>query len=157
MQKHALSSRRWLRKITYFLTYQMCTLYRVYHALQNERSQVLSTFITAMWRKENSLEDIILRNDVTRNRVTSALLWLSPSLLFVLSSSFSVPSLSQPLRSPFTTSYDPPPLLGLYEEPRRGIVLRKGNGAETAQMTREFSPGGRDFLLVFMFSRHSSS
>lgn len=137
----------------------MCTLLRVYHALQNERSPVLSTFITAMWRKENSLEDIILRNDVTRNRVTSALLWLSPSLFFILplSSLFLHPSPSQPLRSPFTTSYDPPPLLGLYEEPRRGIVLRKGNGAETAQMTREFSPGGRDFLLVFMFSRHPSS
>jgi len=55
-------------------------------------------------------------------------------------------------------SYNPPFIPGLSRKiARRENVLRKGNGAETAQMTREFSAGGRDFLLVFMFSRHPSS
>jgi len=53
-------------------------------------------------------------------------------------------------------SCNPSPVLESQElqSVHRGDVLRKGNGAETAQMTRKFSTGGRDFLLVFMFSRH---
>lgn len=133
----------------------------LHHTLQNKHFQYRKYLESIVeWDKENSLEDTIFWNNVTRNRVTSVLLEVT-FLLFVSSSLFLSFSPYLPLYQLLrfsTMSYNSPPVLGpSHRITRRGDVLRKGNGAETAQMTREFSAGRRDFLLVFMFSRHPPS